>query len=97
MSAYKLKDTLLAGTTETRDLGVIVSDCGRVSKHCLKVAAKARRLTGLMLRTFTSRCRKVILLMLKSIIRSVVASTQLQFGTRVYKKISLKLSMCSVK
>jgi len=68
-----------------RDLGVIVSNCGTVSQQCSTVAAKARRLTGLMLRTFHSRNSNVILPMYKTIIRPVV-----EYATAVWNPCLLK-------
>jgi hypothetical protein len=71
-AAYSLNGHTLAGASTVRDLGIAVSDSGRLSQHCLNVAAHARRLTGLMLRTFRSRKRSVIMPILTSIIRPVV-------------------------
>ena len=59
----------LARSTSVRDLGVLVTDCGSVSAQCRTAAAAARRLTGLMLRTFKSRKPSVILPVFKTIIR----------------------------
>jgi len=70
--AYTLQGCALASTPTVRDLGVTVSEDCSVSQQCTNVAARARRLTGLMLRTFTSRRRTVILPMFKSIIRPLV-------------------------
>jgi len=69
---YTLNNQQLKQTTNTRDLGIIVSESGRVSEHCKSVSMRARRLTGVMLRTFQSRKQSVILPILKSIIRPVV-------------------------
>ena len=70
--AYILQGSALASTSTVRDLSVTVSEDCSVSQQCTNVAARARRLTGLMLRTFTSRRRNVILPMFKSIIRPIV-------------------------
>jgi hypothetical protein len=64
---YKLNGNVLTSASTIRDLGVTVSENACVSNQCLNVAAKARRLTGVMLRTFTSRRRNVIVPMYKSI------------------------------
>jgi hypothetical protein len=71
-AAYLLNGHLLDGVSTVRDLGIAVSDSGRLSQHCSNVAANARRLTGLMLRTFRSRKRAVIMPILTTIIRPVV-------------------------
>jgi hypothetical protein len=71
-AVYSLNEHLLVGVSTIRDLGITVSDSGRPSQHCSNVAATARRLTGLMLRTFRSRKRSVIVPILTSIIRPVV-------------------------
>jgi hypothetical protein len=49
-----------------------VSASGKVKAHCQHVSAKARKLTGLMLRTFRSRESSVIVPVLRSIIRPVI-------------------------
>jgi ribonuclease P/MRP protein subunit RPP40 len=69
---YMLNGSALTNASTMRDLGVTVSDNACVSQQCLAVSSKARRLTGLMLRTFSSRRRTVILPMLKAIIRPIV-------------------------
>ena len=68
---YLLHGTARSNSQTTRDLGVIISNCGTVSQQCSTAAAKARRLTGLMFCTFNSR-KRVIVPLLKSIIRPVV-------------------------
>ena len=69
---YTLNGNALTSTLLTRDLGVAMSDDGRASQQCVTVAAKARRISGLMFRTFSSRRIKVILTMYKAIIRPIV-------------------------
>jgi hypothetical protein len=69
---YLLNSHSLARSTSVRDLGVLVTDCGSVSEQCRTAAAAARRLTGLMLRTFKSRKPSVILPVFKTIIRPLV-------------------------
>lgn len=76
---YLLNGTALTITQTTRDLGVTVSNCGRVSQQCSTVATKARRVSGLMLRTFASRRSKVILPLLTAIIRPI-----LEYSTPVW-------------
>jgi hypothetical protein len=71
-STYTLHNQPLNQATQTRDLGIIITESGNVSEHCKAVATRARRLTGIMLRTFRSRKQSVILPILKSIIRPVV-------------------------
>ena len=78
-ASYSLNGRPLARATNTRDLGIVVSDSGRVSDHCEKIAANARRLTGLMLRTFRSRKRSIVIPLLKTIIRPV-----LEYATPVW-------------
>ena len=55
---YTLNGNALTSTPLTRDLGVAMSDDGRASQQCVTVAAKARRISGLMFRS--SRRIKVI-------------------------------------
>ena len=81
----KLDQHTVSDIITMRDLGVIVSNCGNVSQQCSTVAAKARRLIGLMLRTFNSRNRNVILPMYKFIIRPVV-----EYATAVWNPCLLK-------
>lgn len=70
--SYSLNNHSLVRLTSVRDLGVIVTDCGSVSEQCRTAAAAARRLTGLMLRTFKSRKPSVLLPVFKTIIRPLV-------------------------
>jgi len=58
--------------THLKDLGVTLSDTLVFSGHCKKIAASARRLSGLIMRTFKSRHPKVLIPLLKSIIRPTV-------------------------
>lgn len=71
-TTYMLNSSALTIASTMRDLGITVSDNACVSQQCVAVSSKARRITGLMLRTFSSRRRTVILPMLKSIIRPIV-------------------------
>jgi len=82
---YFLHGTTLSETQTIRDLGVVMSNCGSVSLQCSTVAKKARRLTGLMLRTFDSRKRNVIVPLLKTIIRPVV-----EYATAVWNPCYVK-------
>ncbi len=84
-TAYSLNGQLLTRSTNIRDLGITVSESGRVSDHCLKTAAAARRLTGLMLRTFRSRKHSIVVPLLKTIIRPV-----LEYATPVWNPCLLK-------
>ncbi len=69
---YSINGSLLPISECTRDLGVLMSNSGKFREHCEQVAAKARRLTGLMLRALHSRQRTVILPVYKSLIRPLL-------------------------
>ena len=56
-----------------------MSNSGKFREHCEQLAAKARRLTGLMLRTFHSRQSTVILPVYKSLIRPL-----LEYATAIW-------------
>ena len=70
--SYSLNGHSLSRSFSIRDLGVTVNESGTVSEQCQNVASSARRLTGLIFRTFKSRKASVILPILKSIIRPIV-------------------------
>ena len=72
-------------TTNIRDLGVTISNTGRVSAHCKKVAGSARRLTELMFRAFHSRKPSVVIPLLKTIIRPIV-----EYATPVWSPCLVK-------
>ena len=99
---YSLNDTVLTATLMTRDLGVIVSNCARVSQQCSNVATKARRTSGFMLRTFTSRQSKVIVPMLKAIIRPImeyatpVWNPCLQKDIKEIEQVQRKVTKCII-
>ncbi len=76
---YTINGNQLIPTDNIRDLGVTISNTGSVSEHCGKVAAHARKLTGLMLRTFQSRKPSVILPLYKTVIRPT-----LEYATPVW-------------
>lgn len=69
---YTIDGHKLEPTASIRDLGVTISSTGGVSEHCIKVAAQARKITGLMLRTFSSRKPSVVLPIFKTVIRPIV-------------------------
>ena len=97
---YRLNNHSLTPVTVIRDLGVMVSESGFVSEHCVSAAARARQLTGIMLRTFRSRKRSVILPILKSIVRPVVEyatpvwSPGLQKDIKEVESVQRKLTKC---
>ena len=76
---YSINGSLLPISACTRDLGVMMSNSGKFREHCEQLAAKARRLTGLMLRTFHSRQSNVILPVYKSLIRPL-----LEYATAIW-------------
>jgi hypothetical protein len=49
---YSMNGQNIATMPSVRDLGVTITDNSTVSSQCQQVAATARRLTGLMIRTF---------------------------------------------
>jgi len=71
-AVYYLDGTALPVASSTRDLGIMLTNTGTFREHSEYVTAKARRLTGMMLRTFQSRDRNVLLPVYKSLIRPVL-------------------------
>jgi ribonucleases P/MRP protein subunit RPP40 len=69
---YVICGVVLEQAEQTRDLGVTISSSIKFSEHCCSVAAKARKISGLLLRAFKSRSRNVILPLYKSVIRPLV-------------------------
>ena len=64
MGGCKLKQTVLE-----RDLGVMISSTGKVSKQCLVASKKANSVLGMIKRTVTSRSRDVIVRLYKTLVR----------------------------
>jgi ribonuclease P/MRP protein subunit RPP40 len=99
-AVYTLDNQPLNQATQTRDLGIIVSETGNVSEHVKAVALRARRLTGIMLRTFRSRKQSVILPVLKSIIRPVLEYASpvwcpgLQKDIKEIESVQRKITKC---
>ncbi len=69
---YSLRGKELSCCDHQRDLGVVISRTACFSEHCLRTAASARRMTGLVFRTFRSRHLQVMLPLFKSIVRPIL-------------------------
>lgn len=69
---YTIDGAPLSPTASVRDLGVMISETLKPSIHCSAVASKARRLIGLLLRTFKSRKSCVLLPLYKTLIRPIL-------------------------
>jgi hypothetical protein len=99
-TAYSLNGRPLTQSASIRDLGITVSDSGRVADHCSKIAASARQLTGMMLRTFRSRKPSIVVPLLKTIIRPVleyatpVWNPGLQQDIKEIESVQRKITKC---
>jgi Reverse transcriptase (RNA-dependent DNA polymerase)/Endonuclease-reverse transcriptase len=69
---YMLSQTPLNARTYERDLGILVDDRLSFDQQISTAVSKAKRLVGMMLHTFSSRSRNVILPVFQSLIRPVL-------------------------
>ena len=71
-SSYYLNNTCLDTHSSERDLGVVIDDKLSFEQHISCMVRRARRLTGLMFHTFSSRSASVIMPIFNSCIRPVL-------------------------
>ena len=76
---YEINGTKIKEETATRDLGIITNNRGTYEEHIEYITKQCKRLTGMVLRTFQSRDKTVMMTLLKSIILS-----KLDFGSIVW-------------
>ena len=69
---YTLENLPLQRVDQIKDLGIILSQSLKFSAQCEQAAANARKVAGLLFRTFTSRSSRIILPLYKSYIRPIV-------------------------
>jgi hypothetical protein len=58
---YKIGDQTLAIQSDVMDLGVLLSDNGKSSKHCLKVSKKGLQMVAIIFRNFRNRNQQFLL------------------------------------
>ena len=87
---YKLFDTDLEVTSVEKDLGVLISNDLKPSKHCDTVSNKANKILGLINRTFLFKDEQTILKLYKSLVRPHLEYAQ-QFWCPSLQKDMLKL------
>lgn len=68
-SKYELQGKELQVITVEKDLGVLCTNDLKVEEQCADVCKKANRILGMIRRTITSRSKKIILQMYKSLVR----------------------------
>ena len=86
--SYYINRIAIPHTTEVRDLGVLQSNNSKYKTHIQNISKSARKITGLLLRTFRSRHLKVLLPLYKALIRPL-----LEYGTPIwnpYNKMDIK-------
>jgi len=60
-SKYCMNNTTLDDTNEEKDLGVLVSNDLKWSKHCLNAYTKANRVLGMINRTICSKDKRILI------------------------------------
>ena len=68
-SSYELGGECLTASEAERDLGVIVDRNLKVSKQCVKAAATASSVLGMISRTITNRSKDILVNLYKSLVR----------------------------
>jgi hypothetical protein len=82
---YTLNSVQLIDTTTVKDLGIMLDSSLTFVKHVDSVASKARRLMGLVFRTFRSRRSNVLVPLYKTLVRPIM-----EFATPVWNTLSLR-------
>ena len=65
---YQLEGRYLDKVTEDKDLGIVVSNDLKVSKHCSQAYAKANKLLGVISRTIVYKTSDILLQLYKSLV-----------------------------
>ena len=68
-NVYYMDNESIQPVTEEKDLGVIISEDLKPSKHCAEVVKKANMVLGMIKRHFITRDRDVIIPLYKSLVR----------------------------
>ena len=69
---YTLGGHLLESVTTERDLGVLISNDLKSSKHCVQLAKQANKILGFIARNFEFKSRSIIVPLYKSMVRPVL-------------------------
>ena len=77
--SYTLNDILLKETFSEKDLGVFVDPLLNFEDHIDKTVKKARRMSGLIIRTISYKSKEVMIPLFKSLIRPI-----LEYGNPVW-------------
>ena len=84
-SKYTLSKDFLTAKPYERDLGILVDEKLSFDQQVSTAVGKAKRLVGLILHTFNSRSRHVILPLFKSLVRPI-----LEYASPVWNSSSIK-------
>ena len=69
---YIMRDEILKSVTEERDLGVIISEDLKCSKHCLEIVKKANKVLGLIGRLFEFKTKQGFLTLYNALVRPIL-------------------------
>ena len=81
---YTLSQNPLTAKTYERDLGILVDEKLSFDQQVSNAVSKAKRLVGMMLHTFSSRSKNVILPVFRSLIRPVI-----EYASQVWNSSSV--------
>ena len=82
---YTMNDKLLNKAIEQKDLGVIIDNKLKFSKHCKESSKKANKILGLVSRSFEHKSKDIILPLYKSLVRPHLEYAS-QFWNPHYRK-----------
>lgn len=82
---YSMNDTELVKVCQEKDLGVIISNDLKPSKHCTEVVKTANKLVGFIGRTFEYKSEKIILTLFNALVRPHLEYC-VQFWSPYYRK-----------
>ena len=68
-STYVMNDMALGSINEEKDLGVFITDDLKWSTHCQQAYTRANRVLGMINRTITSRDKRILLSLYKTLVR----------------------------
>ncbi len=85
VNTYYINGVIIPKVNEVRDLGILQSNNSKYKTHIQNISKKARKIAGLLLRTFRSRHPKVLLPIYKALIRPLV-----EYGTSVWNSQNKK-------
>ncbi len=87
---YKMKGNNIESVTQTRDLGVIISNNLKFSQQCNEVALRANRMLGFIKRNFVFKSKDIIIPLYQSLVRPHLEYA-VQFWSPHLQKDILKL------